>query len=110
MSCGAGCRRSSFLALLWPWPRPAAIVPIRPLAWEPTYALGAALEKAKRPKKKKKKKDKGSCETFQIKGEQYKCNISDHQIDIVLLEGKIYTDGRKYLSVLNVLITRLWLC
>ena len=31
----------------------AAIAPIRPLAWEPSYAVGAALEKAKRPKKKK---------------------------------------------------------
>ena len=29
---------------------------IGPLAWEPPYAVEAALEKAKRPKKKKKKK------------------------------------------------------
>ena len=29
---------------------------IRPLAWEPPYATGAALEKAKRQKKKKKRK------------------------------------------------------
>ena len=29
---------------------------IRPLAWEPPYAAGAALEKAKSKKKKKKKK------------------------------------------------------
>ena len=33
----------------------AAVAPIRPLAWEPLYAAGAALEKTKRPKKKKKK-------------------------------------------------------
>jgi len=32
--------------------RPAAAALIRPLAWEPPYAMGAALEKAKRPKKK----------------------------------------------------------
>ena len=31
----------------------AAIVPIRPLAWDPPYATGAALEKTKRQEKKK---------------------------------------------------------
>ena len=51
MSCGVGHRHGS---LLWLWRRPAAIAAIRPLAWEPPYAGGAALEKAKRPKKKKK--------------------------------------------------------
>ena len=45
-------------ALLWLWCRPAAIAPIRPLAWEPPYAAGAALIKAKRQKKKIKKKRK----------------------------------------------------
>ena len=44
--------------LLWLWCRPAATAWIRPLAWEPPYAAGVALEKAKRPKKKKKKKKK----------------------------------------------------
>ena len=34
--------------------RPAATAPIRPLAWEPPYAAGAALEKTKDKKKKKK--------------------------------------------------------
>ena len=43
-------------ALLWPWYRPAATAPIRPLAREPPYAAGAAQEMAKRQKKKKKKK------------------------------------------------------
>ena len=41
------------VALLGLWCRPAAIAPIRPLAWEPPYAAGTALEKAKRQKKKK---------------------------------------------------------
>ena len=36
--------------LLWLWCRPAAVALIRPLAWEPLYAMGVAL---KRPKKKK---------------------------------------------------------
>ena len=31
---------------------------IRPLTWEPSYAMGVALEKAKKKKKKKKKKEK----------------------------------------------------
>ena len=53
MSCGVGHRRGSDLALLWLWHRPAAIAPIRPLAWEPAYAAGAALEKAKRLKMNK---------------------------------------------------------
>ena len=33
----------------------AATAQIRPLAWEPPYAAGAALEKAKRQKKEKKR-------------------------------------------------------
>ena len=32
------------LALLWLWCRLAATTPIRPLAWEPPYAVGAALK------------------------------------------------------------------
>ena len=40
-------------ALLWLWHRPAAIALLRPLAWELPYAVGGALEKAKRQEKKK---------------------------------------------------------
>ena len=36
--------------LLWLWRRPVATDPIRPRAWEPPYAVGAAQEKAKRQK------------------------------------------------------------
>ena len=52
MSCGVGHSRSSDSALLmlWLWCGPAAIAPMRPLAWESPHATGAAL---KRPKKKK---------------------------------------------------------
>ena len=53
MSCGVGCRRGSYPALLWLWCRLVATALIRPLAWEPPYAAGEAPEKAKRPKKKK---------------------------------------------------------
>ena len=46
------CRvgRSSDLALLWLWHRPVAIALIRPLPWEPPYAVDAALEKTKKEK------------------------------------------------------------
>ena len=36
--------------MLWLWCRPAATAPIRALVWEPPYAVGVALEKAKRQK------------------------------------------------------------
>ena len=55
MSCGEGCRRGSDPALLWLSHRPVAAAPFGPLAWEPPYAAGAALGKAKRQRKKKKK-------------------------------------------------------
>ena len=44
VSFGAGHRHDLDLALLWLWYRPAATAPIRPLAWEPPYATGAALK------------------------------------------------------------------
>ena len=48
MSCGVGRRRGSDPAWLWLWCRPVAVAPIRPLAWEPPYAVEAAQEMAKR--------------------------------------------------------------
>ena len=44
--------------MLWLWHRLVATGPFRPLAWEPPYAAGTALEKAKRLKKKKKDQKK----------------------------------------------------
>ena len=58
MSCGVDRKLSSDLELLWLWGRPVATALIRPLGWEPLYASGTALEKAKRPKTKKRKKRK----------------------------------------------------
>ena len=55
MSCGVGGRLGLDPKLLWLWCRPVTTAPIRPLAWEPPYAVGAALEKAKRWKDKKQK-------------------------------------------------------
>ena len=56
MSCGVGCRHGLDPALLWLWQRLAAVAPIRPLAWEPPYAVGAALESKKQSKAKQTKK------------------------------------------------------
>ena len=44
MNCGIGLRCGWYPALLWLWCRLAAIALIRPLAWEPPYAAGAALK------------------------------------------------------------------
>ena len=52
MSRGVGHRGGSDMALLWLWHRPAAIALIRPLAWEPACAAGAALKSKKKEKKK----------------------------------------------------------
>ena len=38
--------------LPWLWLRPAGTTPIRPLAWEPPYTTGVALEKANKQTKK----------------------------------------------------------
>ena len=53
MSCGVGHRCGSDLALLWLWlwHRLATVTLIRPLAWEPPYAMGSAVKKDKRQKK-----------------------------------------------------------
>ena len=51
MSCGVGHRCGSVLVLLWLWHRLAAAALIQPLAWEFSYALGAALERQKKKKK-----------------------------------------------------------
>ena len=55
MSCGVGRRRSLDPVLLCLWHKLMATAPIRPLAWEPPYAAGAALKK----KKKKRQTDRG---------------------------------------------------
>ena len=51
MSCGIGQRHSSDPVLLWFWRRLAATAPIRPLAWEPPYAMGVALEETQKDQK-----------------------------------------------------------
>ena len=53
MNCGVDHRRGLDPELLWPWPRPAATALIGSLAWEPPYAVGAALKRQKTNKKNK---------------------------------------------------------
>ena len=48
MSCGVGHRCGSDPVLLWLWYRPAAVAPIRPLAWELPNATSAALKSKKK--------------------------------------------------------------
>ena len=50
MSCGVGRRRGLDPVLLWLWCRPVAKALIRPLAWEPQYTVGVALEKKRKKK------------------------------------------------------------
>ena len=47
-----GHRCSSDLVLLWLWRRLVATAPIRPLSWEPPYAVDAALKKRQKRQKK----------------------------------------------------------
>ena len=55
MSCGVDHRCGSDLL----WHRLAAVVPIRPLVWEPPHAINTALKgKKKNPKKTKTKQKK----------------------------------------------------
>ena len=64
VSCGVGHRRGSDLALLWLWHRPVATALIRPLAWEPPYALGAAV-RGQKTRKKKKRREREKKPSFQ---------------------------------------------
>ena len=52
-NCGVSHRCNLDLVLLWLWCRPAAADPIRPLAWEIPYAVGATLKKQNKIKQNK---------------------------------------------------------
>ena len=57
MGCGVGHRLGWDPALLWLWRKQVATALIRPLAWEPSHAVGVAKKKKRQKKKKKKKKE-----------------------------------------------------
>ena len=61
MSCSVGHRHGWDPTLLWLWHRLVATALIGPLAWEPPYATGTALEKAKRQTNKQKQMLFSSC-------------------------------------------------
>ena len=66
ISCGIGRRHGWDPMWLWLWHRVAAVVPMRPLAWELPNATGAALKrqtktKTKKPKNKNKKRNLSKC-------------------------------------------------
>ena len=90
MSCGVGHRYISDPMLLWLWHRPAAVAPIRSLAWEPPYAAGEALEK-KRKKNNALRKMGWGGRSFLFSTEKIKCLIL------------------KYLLVLTVAILFSWM-
>ena len=62
--CGVGCRRSWDSMLLWLWCRQAAVAPVGPLAWEPPYALSAALKRKKKKKQPQNQKTKTKPKTY----------------------------------------------
>ena len=48
MSCGIGLRRGLDPVLPWVWCRPVATAPIRPLAWELSFATLEAKKEGKK--------------------------------------------------------------
>ena len=58
MTCSVGHRYGSDPTLPWLWDRLAAVAPIRPLAWEPPYAVGTVLKGQKTKDKKQTNKQK----------------------------------------------------
>ena len=58
MSCGVDYRCGPDLMLLWLWRRLAAAAPFQPLAWEPPYAVDAALKSIKREREREREREK----------------------------------------------------
>ena len=95
MSCGVGHRWVLDLALLWLWHKLAAAAPIRPLAWEPPYAKGAALEKTKKKKKPKQNKTKKTKKQKERKG------LENPYVGLMPLEEKKETHIRCFFICSN---------
>ena len=71
------------LALLWLWCRLVATAPIRPLAWEPLYAVGGAL------KKKKKKKSTVCTFSLPVMLAHTECILTSLLKDLSIIFGKL---------------------
>ena len=76
MSCGVGCRRSSYPVFLWLGCRLATAALIRPLAWEPPYATSAALKS-----KKQQQKTPSENYTYSVAA----LTLSGHWVDIIAI-------------------------
>ena len=79
--------------MLWLWRRPVATAPIRPLAWEPPYAAGAAQEIAtitttttKRQKTKKKEKKRKEIGKIEVMWLQFNFFYTDTVTQIKITE------------------------
>ena len=103
MSCGVGCRQGSDLVLLWLWHRPAATAPIGPLAWEPLYAMGAALKG-----QKTKKKQKTSTDTSPEKIQEWQVAYEVCSTTVIIRELNFKTITRyHYTAITRVKMTQL---
>ena len=60
VSDGIGHRCGSDPMLLWLWCRLVTTAPIGPVAWEPPYAMGAALKKKTKDQKKEREREEES--------------------------------------------------
>ena len=58
MSCDVDYRSGLDSMLLWLWHGSAAVAAIRPLAWEPPYAVGEALKKQTKKRERERWRDK----------------------------------------------------
>ena len=94
MSCDVGQRCGLDTALLWLWRRPPATALIRPLAWEPPYVGGAALERQKTKKKKN-----------LMKHAQFQCTIFPFILSVGLFTKPIQLQYLKH----NERIPLLWI-
>ena len=74
MSCGVGHGCTSDLALLWLWS--ATTAPIRPLAWEPPYALGVTLKRQKDTPQKKEEREREDTTKIRNKNEDIITNLT----------------------------------
>ena len=80
--------------MLWLWRRPVATALIRPLAWEPPYAVGAAQRNSKKDKKKEKEMFKGDGDSeknvgFDILALLKICNKSMSVIIVIRIKNEL---------------------
>ena len=96
MSCPVGRRCGSDPELLWLWCRPAAVAPIRPVAWELPYAVSVALKKDQKKKKKKKKENLWTSSVFiHLPSAEHFININLKRCSLILLCKNIQSNVQR---------------